>query len=86
MDSDYASEKRTNCIHSLHDIPLINCISKKQLTVKTSNSGAEFVVIEQDRDIVRDIRFKLRMMVALKSLSAYIYGDIMLVIHNTTNP
>ena len=57
-------------------------ISKKQSTLETSVFGIEFVVIKQGVDVLRDLRFKLRMMNFPILGPLYIYGDNMSVMLN----
>ena len=45
--------------------------------------GVEFVAINIVVDTLRGISYKLRMKGVPISVSSYIYGDHMLVIHNT---
>ena len=65
-DSDFAGDKalrrsRTGLFIFLNSA-LIQWLSKKQTTVETSVFGAEFVAMKTGVDILRGIRYKLRMM------------------------
>ena len=65
---------------------LIAAVSKKQPTIETSIFGAEFVAMKHGMEMLRGIRYKLRMMGVPISGPSYIYGDNMSVIHNTQRP
>ena len=65
---------------------LVNWQSKKQPTIETSVFGAEFVAMKNRIEAVRGLRYKLRMMGIAILGPTYIYGDNMLVIHNTQWP
>ena len=60
--------------------------SKKQFTVETSVFGNEFVVMKQGIDTLQGLRYKLRMIAISISGPSYIYGNNMLVIHNSSKP
>ena len=61
-------------------------LSKRQATVETSVFGAEFVAMKIGMEASRALRYKLRMMGVPLAGPTYIYGDNMLVIHNTQRP
>ena len=61
-------------------------MSKKQTTVETSFFGAEFVLMKLGVEAIRSLRYKLQMMGVELTGPAFIYGDNMSVIHNTSNP
>ena len=89
-DSDFAGDKalrrsRTGLFIFLNSA-LIQWLSKKQTTVETSVFRAEFVAMKTGVDILRGIRYKLRMMGVPISGPTHIYGDNMSVIHNTQRP
>ena len=65
---------------------LIQWFSKKQATVETSVFGEEFVAMKIVVETLWGIRCKLRMMGVPISGLSYIYGDNMLIIHNTQIP
>ena len=60
--------------------------SKKQSTVATLFYGTEFIAMKQGIDALKGLRYKLRMMdINIFGLS-YVYGDNVLVAHNTSRP
>ena len=65
------------------NMAMIQCHSKKQVTLEGAVFGAEFVAIKQGVKELRDIRYKLRMMGIGIDGPTYVYGDNMSVIHNT---
>jgi hypothetical protein len=88
VDSDHAGKKRTrrsrmgffvylNCA-------LVQWLSKKQATIKTSVFGAEFVAMKIRMESLRRLRYKLQMMGVPIWGPSLIYGDNMYVIHNTS--
>jgi hypothetical protein len=54
--------------------------------VVTSVFGAEFVAMENGKETLRGIRYKLRMMGIPIDGPAYVYGDNTSIIHNTHRP
>jgi hypothetical protein len=65
---------------------LVQWFSKQQATIETSVFGAEFVAMKIGIKSLRGLCYKLRMMGIRISGPSYIYGDNMLVIHNTQRP
>ena len=65
---------------------LFQWLSKKQPTIETSVFGAEFVAMEIGMEILRGLRYKLRMMGIPLLGPLIIYGYNMSVIHNTHRP
>ena len=63
---------------------LVKWFSRKKFTVWISVIGPAFVAKKQDIDVLRSIWYKLWMMHIPISGSSYIYGDNMLVVHNTS--
>ena len=61
-------------------------MSKKQATIETFVFGSEFVALKQGLETVRGLRYKLRMMGVPVVDPAYVYGDNMSVINNTSKP
>jgi hypothetical protein len=59
---------------------------KKQHTVESSVFGAEFVTMKNGIETTRGLRYKLRMMGVTIDGPIYVYGDNMLVVHNTQRP
>jgi hypothetical protein len=65
---------------------LIQWFSKQQATIKMSVFRAEFAVMKIGMELLRGLRYKLRMMGMEISGPSYIYGNNMLVIHNMQQP
>jgi hypothetical protein len=90
VDSDHAGDKRVRRSRSGFLIYLnmapTTWYSKKQSTIKTSAFGAKFVAMKQGLETLRGIHYKLRMMGVEVLGPSYIYGNNMLVIHNTQRP
>ncbi len=59
---------------------------KKQATIKTGAFGAEFVAMKTGVDMLRGLRYKIRMMGISKDAATHIYGGNMSVIKNTLKP
>eukprot|EP00934_Nitzschia_sp_Nitz4_P006827 Nitzschia sp. Nitz4//scaffold434_size7771//2174//3312//NITZ4_009151-RA/size7771-exonerate_protein2genome-gene-0.20-mRNA-1//-1//CDS//3329551831//6817//frame0 len=88
VDSSHADDKvhrrsRSGYFIYLNMAP-ISWLSKKQATIETSVFGAEFVAMKIVMEAIRGLRYKLRMMGVLLSGPAYVYGDNMSVINNTS--
>ena len=60
--------------------------SKKQTTVETSVFGSEFVAMKHGMEHIRGLRYKLRTIGVPIEGPAYVYGDNMPVIYNTSRP
>jgi hypothetical protein len=54
--------------------------------VESSVFGAEFVAMKNGIETTRGLRYKLRMMGVAIDGPTYVYGDNMLVVHNTQRP
>ena len=65
---------------------LINWYSKKQSTMKTLVFGAVFVVMKVGIETLHAIKYKLRIMGIPITEVSCVYGNKMLVIHNTSKP
>ena len=65
---------------------LIDRISKKQATIKTSVIGAEFVAIKHIIKKLRGLGYKLRMMGIPLAGPSHIYGDNKSQVTNSTRP
>jgi hypothetical protein len=89
VDSDHAGDKltrsRTGFFVYVHSAPIC-WLSKKQAMIETSVFGAEFVAMKHGVEVLRGLRYKLRMMGVPISGPSFIYGDNMSVIHNTQRP
>ena len=88
--SDYAGNKvscRSRSSFLVYvSTTLVQCFSKKQSTVETSVFGTEFFTMKQGIDLLKSLRYKLRMMGILIFSPSYIYWDNMSVVHNTSRP
>ena len=65
---------------------LVQWFSKKQSKVETSVFGAEFLTMKQGIDVLRGLRYKLRMMGIPISSPLYIYGDYVSIVNDTSKP
>jgi len=63
---------------------LINWCDKKQATIEGSVFGAKFVAMKTDVEELRGIIYKLCLMYVSLTGPAYVYGDNMSVIYNTS--
>ena len=90
IEGDHAGNKKTRRSKTgfmiYMSMSLINWYSKKQSTIETSVFGAEFVAMKVRMETSHAIQYKLRMMGIPISVISYVYGDNMLVIHNTSKP
>ena len=90
VNSDHAGEKCTRCsltgFFVFMNTALVQWFSKQQATIETSVFGAKFVVMKNDMESLRGLRYKLRMMGVGISSPSYIYGNNMSVINNTQRP
>ena len=90
VDSDHAGDKvsrrsRTGFLIYVNTV-LVQWFSKKQSTLETSVFSAAFVAMKESIGALHGLRYKLRMMGIPISGPSYIYGDIMLVMHNSSKP
>ena len=88
-DSNHAGEKQTGRSRTRFmiymNMSLNNWFSEKCYTIETSVFGEEFVTMKVGVEMLHAIQYKLRIMGIPLSKASYIYGDNMLVIHNTSN-
>ncbi len=59
---------------------------KQQVTIEAVVFGAEFVAMKTGLDMLRGLRYKLRMMDVAIDGSSHVYGDNMFIIKNTSKP
>jgi hypothetical protein len=90
VDSDHAGEhftrrSRTGFVIYLNMSPIV-WFSKRQPTVESSVFVTEFVAMKNGIETTRGLRYKLRMMGVAIEVPTYVYGDNMLVVHNTQRP
>jgi len=76
---------RTGFIVYLQCAP-IYWFSKKQNSVESSSFGSEFFAMKQCCEYLRGLRYKLRMMGVPVNAPAYMFGDNLSVLCNTTMP
>ena len=62
----------------------VNWSSKKETTVEMSVFGSEFVAMKHGIEHIQGVRYKLKTMGFLIEGPAYVYGDNMSVIYNTS--
>jgi hypothetical protein len=90
VDADHAGDKvtrksRTGIVIFLNGAPII-WYSKKQNTVETSTFGSEFVALKIAAEMLRGLRYKLRMMGIPIAGPSYVYCDNNSVVMNTSAP
>ena len=68
------------------NMALVPWHSKKQSTIETSVFGAEFVAMKVAMEVMRGLRYKLRMIGVPVTGPTYTYGDHISVIYNTQRP
>jgi hypothetical protein len=90
VDSEHAGDhftrrSKTGFVIYLNMTPIV-WFSKRQPTVESSVFGAEFVAMKRGIETTRVLRHKLMMMGVAIDGPIYVYGDNMLVVHNTQRP
>lgn len=90
VDSDHAGDKvtrrsRTGVIIYLNRSPIV-WYSKKQGSIESSTFGSEFAAMKVATEITEGLRYKLRMMGVPLEGSAFVKGDNMSVIKNSSQP
>jgi hypothetical protein len=90
VNSDHAGEKRTRrsrtgFIIFCYLAPII-WLSKQQATIETSVFGAKFVARKHGIEILRGLKYKIRMMGIPLSGPTYIYGDDKSQVTNSSRP
>jgi hypothetical protein len=90
VDYDHDGEQftrlsRTGCVIYLSMAPIV-WFSKRQPTVESNVFGAEFVMMKNEIETCRGLRYKLRMMGVTLSGPTFVYGDNTSVVHNTQRP
>jgi hypothetical protein len=90
VDSDHDGEQFTGCSRNGFAIYLNMApnvwLSKRQPTVESSVSGAEYFAMKNGIETCHGLRYKLRMMGVTSSGPIYIYGDTTSVVRNTQRP
>jgi hypothetical protein len=89
-DTDHAGDKITRCSRSgililLNNAPIV-WYTKKQNTVETSTFGSKFVALKIATEMLRGLRYKLRMMGIPIAGPSYIYCDNNSVVVNSSSP
>ena len=83
---DYITGKSaTGIIHMINKTP-IEWYSKRQATVETSTYGSEFVAARIATEQIIDLRYTLRMFGVLLDGPAWMFGDNLSVVVNSTIP
>ncbi len=87
VDSGHAGDKRTQCSHTgfiiFCNLAPIIWLSKQQATIETSVFGAEFVAMKHGIEMLRGLRYMIRMM----GVSLFdIYGDNKSQVTNSSRP
>jgi hypothetical protein len=89
-DSDHAGDlitrrSRTGVLIFLNRAPIL-WYSKKQAGIETSTFGAEFMALKTATDLVKGLRYKMRMMGVPIEGATRMRVDNMSVVNNTTRP
>ena len=90
VDSDHAGDlatrrSRTGILIYLNRAP-VSWYSKKQTSVETSTFGSEYMALKVGIEMIKGLRYKLRMMGVPLDGHAHIRVDNMSVVHNSTIP
>jgi hypothetical protein len=90
VDADHAGDKltrrsRTGIIIFINSAPIV-WYSKKQNTVETSSFGSEFVALKVATEMLRGLRYKLRMMGIAVAGPTFIHCDNNSVVINSSRP
>ena len=90
VDADHAGDlltrrSRTGVLIYLNRSPII-WYSKKQIGIETSAFGSEFIAMKTGVELVKGLRYKLRMMGVPIDGPTNIRCDNMSVVHNVTKP
>ncbi len=90
VDSDHTGDKQTRRSNSSFltyvNTALVDLYSKQQATIATGVFGTEFVAMKTGVDMLRGLKYKLRMMGVAIDGTTYVYGDNMSIIKNTSMP
>lgn len=91
VDSDHAGDKitrrsRTGIIIFVNRAPIM-WFSRKQNTVETSTFGAEMVAMKQAMEMLKSLKYKLRMFgIPILEDGVRVFGDNNAVVINTSHP
>jgi hypothetical protein len=90
VDADHAGDKltrrsRTGFIIFVNGAPIV-WFSKRQATIETSTFGSEFVAAKVATEVIRGLRYKLRMFGIPIEGPTFFFGDNMSVITNISIP
>jgi hypothetical protein len=90
VDSDHSGEQftrrsRNGFVVYLNMAPIVS-FSKRQPTLESSVSAAEFLAMKNGIETCHDLRYKLIMRGVTLIGPTYVYGDNMSVVHNTHRP
>jgi hypothetical protein len=90
VDSDHAGDKRTRCSHTgfimFGNLAPVIWLSKQQATIETSVFGAKFVAMKHGIEMLRGLRYKIRMIGVPLSRPTYVYGDNKSQVTNSSRP
>jgi hypothetical protein len=90
IDADHAGDmvtrrSRTGVLIFLNRAPIL-WYSKKQNSVETSTFGSEFIALKTGVEMIKGLRYKLRMMGIPIDGHAHVRVDSMSVVKNTSVP
>lgn len=90
VDADHAGDKitrrsRTGILMYLNRAPIL-WYSKRQNTVETSTFGSEFVAMRLSFEMIKSMKYKMRMFGIPIEGPARVYGDNNAVILNSSSP
>lgn len=90
VDADHAADlqtrkSRTGILLYLNRAPIL-WYSKRQNSIETSTFGSEFIALKTAIEIVKGMRYKLRMMGVALDGHAHMRVDNMSVVRNTSTP
>ncbi|KAL7447683.1 hypothetical protein ACHAXS_000066, partial [Conticribra weissflogii] len=88
--SNHTGDKQTKCSHSgfliYVNTDFVDWHSKRQAKIETGVFGTELVAMKTGVDMLRGLRYKLRMMGVDIDGATHVYGDNMSIIKNTSMP
>ena len=90
VDSDHAGDlvtrrSRSGVLLSLNRSPIM-WQSKKQASIETSTFGSEFMALKAAVEMIKGLRYKVRMMGIPLEEATHVLVDNMSVVYNTTRP
>ena len=90
INSDHAGDivmrwSRTGILLFLNRSPIM-WQSKKQASIETSTFGSKFMALKAAMEMIRGLRYKVRMMGLPLEEATHVLVDNMSVVHNTSRP